>query len=92
MISLSHAALPFASDDPLYGERPPGNDDAVFLGQLAIRGERGLLRIPADWLMRLRHNPFYGFLQRRALAWVDAASGRSQAAGESSTLSGNADD
>ena len=82
VISLSHVALPFPPDDPLYGERPPGTRDTVFLGRLAIRGERGLLRIPADWLMRLRHNPFYGFLERRALAWVDAASANRQSAGQ----------
>ena len=86
VISLSHVALPFSPDDPLYGERPPGNRDAVFLGQPAIRGERGLLRIPADWLMRLRHNPFYCFLERRALAWVDAASGRNRAAAQSGSV------
>jgi len=71
VISLSHVALPFPPDDPLYGQRPPGNEDVLFLGQMAIQGERGLLQFPSDWLMRLRHNPFYAFLEARALAWVD---------------------
>ena len=73
VISLSHVALPFPPDDPLYGQRPPGNEDVLFLGQMAIQGERGLLQFPSDWLMRLRHNPFYAFLEARALAWVDGA-------------------
>ncbi len=78
VISLSHVALPIPPDDPLYGQRPPGNDDVLFLGQMAIQGERGLLQFPSDWLMRLRHNPFYPFLEARALAWVDGATGQSK--------------
>jgi alpha-beta hydrolase superfamily lysophospholipase len=73
VISLSHVALPFPPDDPLYGARPPGKRDVIFLGQMAIRGERGLLRIPSDWLMRLRHNPFHSYLEDRALSWIDGA-------------------
>ncbi len=72
VISLSHVALPFPPDDPLYGARPPENDDVLFLGQMDIKGERDLLRIPADWLLRLRHNPFYAYLEQRTLKWVDA--------------------
>jgi pimeloyl-ACP methyl ester carboxylesterase len=78
VISLSHVALPIPPDDPLYGQRPPGNNDVLFLGQMAIQGERGLLQFPSDWLMRLRHNPFYPFLEARALAWVDGAAGQSK--------------
>ncbi|MGA7875174.1 MAG: alpha/beta fold hydrolase [Desulfoferrobacter sp.] len=76
VISLSHVALPFPPDDPLYGERPPEDDKVLFLGQMAIRGERGLLRISSDWLLRLRYNPFYDFLESRTLGWVDDAGGR----------------
>ena len=71
VISLSHVALPFPPDDPLYGQRPPGNKDIIFLGQMAIQGERGLLKIPSDWLLRLRHNPFYDFLETRAIGWMN---------------------
>ena len=70
VISLSHVALPFPPDDPLYGERPPGNEDVLFLGQMSLQGERGLLKLPADWLLRLRHNPFYAYLERRVVEWV----------------------
>lgn len=71
VISLSHVALPFPPDDPLYGQHPPRNGDLIFLGQMAIQGERGLLKLPGDWLLRLRHNPFYAFLEKRLLQWVD---------------------
>lgn len=76
VISLSHVALPFPPDDPLYGRKPPETQDSIYLGQMAIKGERGLLRIPYDWLMRLRHNPFFSFLENRTLAWIQSASGR----------------
>ena len=71
VISLSHVALPFPPDDPLYGQQPPKNDDAIFLGQIAIQGERGLLKLPGDWLLRLRHNPLYPVLETRVLEWMD---------------------
>ena len=75
VISLSHVALPFPPDDPLYGLRKHAPANVINLGQLEIQGERGLLIFPADWLLRLRHNPFYGFLERCTLDWVDEASG-----------------
>lgn len=76
VISLSHVALPFSPDDPLYGQRAPENDDFLFLGQMAIQGERGLLQIPADWLLRLRYNPFYDFMESHTILWVDDANGQ----------------
>lgn len=72
VISQSHVSLPFSPDDPLYGQRSPENEDFLFLGQMAIQGERGLLRIPTDWVLRLRYNPFYNFLENRTLEWLDA--------------------
>jgi alpha-beta hydrolase superfamily lysophospholipase len=77
VISLSHVDLPFPPDDPLYGLYPPEGQGQVFLGQLAIRGERGVLKLPAQWLLRLRHNPFYDYQERRVLDWIDRASARS---------------
>jgi pimeloyl-ACP methyl ester carboxylesterase len=70
VISLSHVALPFPPDDPLYGQRPPDNEDVLFLGEMAIQGERGMLKMPDSWLLRLRYNPFYDYLERRALDWL----------------------
>jgi len=71
VISLSHVALPFPPDDPLYGRRPPESENVLFLGEMAIQGERGLLTLPLDWLLRLRYNPFYDYLEARVLSWVD---------------------
>ena len=69
IISLSHVALPFPPDDPLYGQIPPGDADALFLGPMAIQGERDLLKIPYSFLVRLRYNPFYDYLEMRVLQW-----------------------
>jgi len=73
VVSLSHIALPFPPDDPLYGQRPPPDDGLVFLGELAFKGELGLLKLSPDWLLRMRYNPFYDYLQKRVLQWVDDA-------------------
>lgn len=73
VVSLSHVALPFPPDDRLYGQRRPGDGDGLFLGHIPVRGERGLLRFPSDWLMRLRHNPFYDYLEGRTVGWLDGA-------------------
>jgi len=89
VISLSHVALPIPPDDPLYGQRPPGNQDVLFLGQMAILGERGTLVLPAEWLLRLRHNPFYGYVESRTLAWIaSAGKHRTDRVEESSTPAG----
>ena len=70
VISLSHVAVPFPPDDPLYGERPPENADLLFLGDMALRGERGLLKLDPEWLLRKRNNPFYDYMKDRALEWI----------------------
>jgi alpha-beta hydrolase superfamily lysophospholipase len=71
VFSLSHVALPFPPDDPLYGRSAPADKNELFLGQQAVQGERGLLKISGDFLLRLRHNPFYDYLEQRVLDWVD---------------------
>jgi len=73
VISLSHVALPFPANDPLYGRTPPADDSVLFLGQIPVQGERGLLVISSDWLLRLRHNPFYSHLEQRSIDWIEAA-------------------
>lgn len=78
MISLSHVALPFPPNDPLYGRGPAPSEEIIFLGHLDVRGERNLLRFPADWLMRLRHNPFYDYQEARVLEWVSGPLGSDQ--------------
>jgi alpha-beta hydrolase superfamily lysophospholipase len=78
VVSLSHVAMPFPPDDPLYGQYPSADGELLFLGDMAIKGERGLLRIPADWLLRLRYNPFYPYLEKRLLEWVDTTTGENR--------------
>jgi alpha-beta hydrolase superfamily lysophospholipase len=78
VFSLSHIALPFPPDDPLYGRQPPDDERRLFLGQMTVKGERGLLKIPADYFIRLRHNPFYSLLETRAVDWVVTHSQRQQ--------------
>jgi alpha-beta hydrolase superfamily lysophospholipase len=73
VISLSHVALPIPPDDPVYGESPPEKRERVFLGRMVLQGERGLLKIPENWMLRMRYNPFYSFLEARTLKWLKAA-------------------
>jgi len=71
--SLSHVALPIPPEDPLYGDGSGGDSPGVWLGRLALYGERGLLRVPASDQLRQRWNPFYAYLQSRVHAFVGAA-------------------
>jgi hypothetical protein len=68
--SLAHIALPFPANDPLYGGKPAGEGVAIRLGTLAMRGERGVLRIPASDMLRQRWNPFYDFVESKVLDFV----------------------
>ncbi|MFW2404905.1 MAG: alpha/beta hydrolase, partial [Gammaproteobacteria bacterium] len=70
IVSLSHVALPFPPDDALYGATPP-EDDRLYLGDLSIRGERNLLLLPAAAQLRQRWNPFYDYLERRTLEFMN---------------------
>jgi len=64
--SLSHVALPFPVDDPLYGLQPRLDQDyGIRIGTLVLHGERGALSVAADQLLRLGSNPFYGYLAGR---------------------------
>lgn len=70
--SLSHVALPFPPDDPIYGNGTgPDDDKASFqTGNIVLRGEKGVMRIsPVDQL-RLRWNPFYAWMEERAAGFV----------------------
>ena len=68
--SLSHVALPFPPDDPLYGTRPREKTPGIRLGNIALRGERGVLQIPASDILRLRWNPFYPYVEARVLEFL----------------------
>lgn len=64
--SLSHVAIPFSSADLLYGPMGPNeSNNYVNLGTFAPRGEKNILNIPTDQLMRLRYNPFFDYMERK---------------------------
>ena len=63
--SLAHVALPFRPDDPVYGATPPARLDFMFLGKIALYGERGVLVVPPGNFARLRHNPFFPYVESR---------------------------
>jgi alpha-beta hydrolase superfamily lysophospholipase len=65
VFSLSHVALPFPPDDPLYGYAAPPDSRHVQLGRIEIRGENGVLNVPGWMLTRQRSNPFHAYLLER---------------------------
>jgi alpha-beta hydrolase superfamily lysophospholipase len=80
--SLSHVALPFPPDDPVYGTQGPRRGPLPF-GTLEIRGERGVFVVPASEVARLRSNPFFPYLAERVLSFAE----RSRSSGRSATPS-----
>ncbi len=72
VFSLSHTALPFQPDDPVYGANPPAKPGLIYLGRPELLGARGFLAVSATVLMRLRHNPFFSYVERRLDAFLEA--------------------
>ena len=68
--SLSHVALPFPPDDPVYGQGKPANSQGIFLGKVALRGEKNILHVPATDMLRLRYNPFHSYMRERMLSFL----------------------
>jgi alpha-beta hydrolase superfamily lysophospholipase len=69
--SLSHVALPFGRDDPLYGVTAPEAPAAnIRIGTWAPRGEKDLLAVSMSNVMRLRFNPFLPYQNERIRGWV----------------------
>ena len=64
VFSLAHIALPFPSSDPIYGDGGGGKE--FTLGNLALRGEHGAIRISPGDMLRQRWNPFFPWLQKHA--------------------------
>ena len=71
LFSLSHVAVPFSPDDPVYGSDPEADEDYITLGSIYIRGERNLLQIPDNYFLRLRYNPFFAYLTERVQTFLD---------------------
>jgi alpha-beta hydrolase superfamily lysophospholipase len=68
--SLSHVALPFAPDDPLYGGDDAEKSPGIQLGNVVLRGENGVLRFNPASLLRMHWNPFYDYLEQRVLQFM----------------------
>ncbi|MEW6535576.1 MAG: alpha/beta hydrolase [Candidatus Auribacterota bacterium] len=70
--SLSHIALLFPPDDPLYGYDPPVSLKPVLhLGNLEIRGEVHVLTVSIPQLMRIKSNPFFEFMMKKIREHTD---------------------
>jgi alpha-beta hydrolase superfamily lysophospholipase len=65
--SLSHVAIPFPPDDPVYGVEMDPAGSGMNLGTLGPRGEKRMLLVPIDTMMRLRYNPFFDYLEKRVV-------------------------
>lgn len=71
VFSLSHIALPFPPDDPVYGYLAPITPGGpVQLGRWSPRGERSVLLITADSLMRVSSNPLFPYMADRIRDFV----------------------
>lgn len=69
--SLTHIALPFAEDDPLYGRgESAGSESYVRFSDLPVYGERGMLVVPTGALMRQTWNPFYPLVIEKIRAFT----------------------
>ena len=71
--SLSHIAVPFRTDDPVYGDGSGrgDNDRGIVFGALAPRGEQGVLRLSPAYFLRTRYNPFFNFQESYLVEWLD---------------------
>ena len=71
VFSMTHVAVPFPVNDPLYGfEAPIAPNGVPALGRLSPRGERGVLTVGTDVLMRLTSNPFFPYVAERIGGWL----------------------
>lgn len=70
--SLSHIAVPFTTDDQVYGDGSgrSADDPGVVFGALAPRGEQGVLRLSPAYFLRTRFNPFFEFQASYLTEWL----------------------
>ncbi len=69
--SLSHVAIPFPPDDIWYGDGSADRNGQYSLGALTPRGEKQVLIVPADLLLRLRYNPFFEYQANRVVELIE---------------------
>ena len=54
--AISHVSIPISPDNVDYGA-------SSILGKMSVHGERNVLLIPSDDLMRIRYNPFFDLME-----------------------------
>ena len=73
VFSLSHMAIPFPLDDPIYGlKAPPAADGLISLGAMAVRGEKGIFAVASSDQLRMKSNPFFGLVKSRILDSINS--------------------
>jgi len=70
--SMSHVAIPFRADDQVYGDGSATSEteQRVMFGNLAPRGEEGVLRLTSAYFLRTRYNPFFSYQARHLNEWL----------------------
>lgn len=54
--SLAHVSIPISPENPIYGR-------SSLMGNLNIKGEKGIVSVPTDMLIRLRYNEFFDYMK-----------------------------
>ncbi|WP_299797063.1 alpha/beta fold hydrolase [uncultured Shewanella sp.] len=70
VFSLSHVALPYPIEDSLYGPEGVHFVERVQIGAASSRGERGVLSVSADEILRQKWNPFFPYIIERIDGFV----------------------
>jgi alpha-beta hydrolase superfamily lysophospholipase len=70
--SMSHIAVPFSADDPVYGDGSAAEEGErrLVFGNLAPRGEEGVLRLKSAYFLRTRYNPFFSYQAEHLQDWL----------------------
>ncbi|WP_454782454.1 alpha/beta hydrolase [Legionella sp. WA2022007384] len=68
--SLSHVAIPFPVTDSLYGISSETKKYGIQLGTTASRGERNVLIMSLDSILRLSSNPFFPYMIKRIEEYI----------------------
>jgi len=77
LVSLSHVAMPFPADDPVYGLNPgSGRDGIPSIGSWLFRGENGAVTVSLGSLTRPRSNPFWQLIDEDVAALIEADRGK----------------
>ncbi|HEY7114717.1 MAG TPA: alpha/beta fold hydrolase [Thermoanaerobaculia bacterium] len=69
--SVGHVAIPFPTDDSLYGGEPDAAQGGkVHLGVVAPRGEKGVLTVSPGDFLRISWNPFFPYVEERVRRFI----------------------